>query len=230
MALPKPPGGRGCNVPRFSCTLLERRWFGDEVFELRFSRPQGFDFLPGQRIDLYRDTDQRSYSLVSTPAQQHLALCVGQVPNGRISPWLATLSPGSPLTITGPHGYFTFQPSSRRAIFVAAGTGIAPFASMIRSGTENVILLQGAPDIRHAFYAEKLAPGVRFYRACLSRETPAEAPFPTFTGRVTDYRDRQLPEDAYDFYLCGQAKMVRDAVRIIDRRFPDARVRMEMFS
>ena len=44
---------------------------------------------------------------------------------------------------TGPHGYFTFRDFRLKPVFVATGTGIAPFVSMVRAGAKGFIVLHG---------------------------------------------------------------------------------------
>jgi ferredoxin-NADP reductase len=216
-------------VKRHTCRLLSRRWLGAETFELTLSRPKGFDFAPGQRIDIRKDDIVRAYSLVSAPAERELTLCIRRVAKGRLSPWLAEVEPDTPIHFSGPFGYFLFHLSPRSAIFVATGTGIAPFVSMVRAGVRNVTLLHGATSAEQTYYGPWLAERVAHYTACLSGPVSKSLPYPTFSGRVTDFIGRRLSGQSYDFYVCGRPAMVRDVVRMVDARFPEARVRMEIF-
>ena len=216
-------------MKRYTCRLLARRWLDADTFELTLSRPAHFDFAPGQRIDLYLGDSARAYSLVSAPFEPQLTLCIARVAQGRVSPHLAEATLDSTLHFSGPFGYFLFRPSVRPAVFVATGTGIAPFVCMVRAGIRNVTLLHGAADATRAHYGQWLAPRVAHYLACLSGPGAGEPPLPVFHGRVTDYIERHLCGQNYDFYICGRPAMVRDVVGIIDRRFPEARVRMEIF-
>jgi len=225
----KPRGALNPKVKHHACRLLSRRWLGTETFELTLSRPKAFDFAPGQRIDIRKDDIARAYSLVSAPAERKLTLCIRRIANGRLSPWLAEVEPDTPIHFSGPFGYFLFHPSSHPAIFVATGTGIAPFVSMARAGVRNVTLLHGAASAEQVYYGPWLAERVEHYTACLSSPAPENTPFSTFPGRVTDFIDQQLSGLSYDFYICGRPAMVRDVVRMIDARFPDTKVRMEIF-
>lgn len=212
--------------------LLDRTPVGPEAFTLTLRRPEGFTFLAGQRVRIGSGELRREYTLAGAPSEPHLRLLVRRVSGGRMSQHLARLPIGSPLPLEGPCGYFTFQPSHLPAVFVATGTGVAPFRAMAGEGVEGFTLLHGVrtPDelyFRRFFEAHRCT-----YRPCISGSLPAPAvgratPFP---GRVTEClaARRDLP-GAVDFYLCGRREMIRDVTRLADRHFSDARIFTEIF-
>ncbi len=223
-----PPSSR-IDRPLHRAELLRRRRLSQRVFELRLSRPPTFSFKPGQRIRLHRDELDRDYSLASSPADPVLELCIRNVPGGRMSAFLADAAPGTLLDFSGPHGYFVFLPSPRRAVFVATGTGIAPFVSMVRSGIRGFILLHGVRTREDLGYRSLLEPAARVYVGCLSGKGSRVEDPAVHRGRVTDYLESRLDPGDYDFYLCGRSDMIRDATRLVDDRFPGSRVYTETF-
>jgi NAD(P)H-flavin reductase len=210
-----------------SAVLLSRRWLSDKTFEINISNPPGFEFEPGQRISLSLGGHTRDYSIVSAPQETNLIFCIRSVAGGKLSTLLSVADTGTPLTVYGPHGYFTFKPSSRPAVFVATGTGIAPFCSMARSGISGFALLHGVHLLEDLYYANQFQQSARAYIPCLTEANPL--PQNAFKGKVTEYLQRHLPSGAYDFYLCGRHGMIRDATLLIDERFPDSLVYTEMF-
>lgn len=210
-----------------SANLLRRRWLSDKSFEIAISSPTGFDFEPGQRISLSLGGYTRDYSIVSAPQEAELIFCVRSVAGGKLSTLLSVADNGTPLSFYGPHGYFTFRSSPRPAVFVATGTGIAPFCSMARSGISNFTLLHGVHQPEDLYYAAQFQQGGRIYVPCLTKADPL--PQNAFNGKVTEYLEQRLPSGAYDFYLCGRHEMIRDATLLIDERFPDSLVYTEMF-
>lgn len=90
-------------------------------------------FVPGQYIAINYKGIPRAYSLTSQPHQSELELCVRRVPTGRLTPRLATeLEPGDQVTVRGPYGELALkEKSDRDLVFLATGTGVAPFKSMI---------------------------------------------------------------------------------------------------
>lgn len=204
-----------------------RRWLTANTFELTIQRPKGFDFIPGQCLRIIHTAGERDYSLASGTDDDALVLCIRLVDQGSVSGFLSSCDIPTEISIQGPYGYFTFKASSRRAIFVATGTGIAPICSMARSGMRDFLLLHGARQPIDLYYRGLLEEVANTYIGCVSdidREDKA-----VFHGRVTDYLAKQLPMGSYDFYLCGSRSMIRDVTRLVDRRFPDSLVYTEMF-
>lgn len=217
-------------MPTYRSRVLERRRLSGKSFELRFSRPEGLAFRAGQHLCVDLGGVGRDYSLVSGPGDPDLALCVREFPGGKVSPGLAALRPGDPLVFSGPRGHFTFRPSERPAVFVATGTGIAPFVSMGRDGVRGFTLVQGVREPEDLYYADLLREWAGEMVPCLSGNQEGRAlPGGAFAGRVTEYVDRVLPRWAYDFYLCGREEMIRDVTLLVDDAFPDSRVYAEIF-
>lgn len=94
---------------------------------------EDFEHLAGQYIGLRYGGNSRAYSLASSPLADELELCIRRVPDGRLSPKLCEdLSEGDSVTVRGPHGDLVLQdPSPRDMVFLATGTGVAPFKGMI---------------------------------------------------------------------------------------------------
>lgn len=220
----------GSGVEVYSVRLLKRRRLDARTFEFTLSRPQGFSFRAGQRIRFEHPGGGRDYSLANAPGAAELVLCVRVVSGGRFTPRLARAPIHSRFDISGPYGYFIFQPTERPAVFVATGTGIAPFVAMARSGITGFTLLHGARDAAALYYEAELRAAAASYVPCISGETEgAPARTDAFKGRVTAFLAEHLPAGAYDFYLCGRSEMIRDVTLLVDRRFPDALVRSEIF-
>jgi ferredoxin-NADP reductase len=214
-------------VQKYTARLLRRKWLSKKTFEIVLSLPLGFAFKPGQHIRLNLDRKERDYSIVSAPQESDLTLCIRMVTGGTLSPLLSVADIGTAISLEGPHGYFTYKPTPRPAVFIATGTGIAPFCSMARSGISGFTILHGARFPNDLYYAFRLRQNAAKYIACLSdtKELPADA----FPGKVTDYLEQHLNPGAYDFYLCGRKAMIRDATLLIDERFPKSLVYSELF-
>lgn len=210
--------------------LLKRRWLSPRVFEIELTRPPSFDFTPGQRIRFLYDGVEKDYSLISAPDDATLALCIRQVEAGIFSPVLASARIGARFRLTGPYGYFTYRPSGRSSVFVATGTGIAPFVSMGRSGTSGFTLLHGVQGPEDLLYESFFRSVAHCYVPCLSNAS-ADMPVPpgTFCGRATAYLRTRLPRASHDFYLCGRREMIRDVTHLVDEEFPGSMVYTEIF-
>ena len=102
--------------------------------------------------------------------------------------------------------YGSFTGISEKAWWIATGTGIAPFYSMIKSGLgKNKKLIHGVRHLNQFYFEDEMEEALNEnYIRCCSGETSCN----TFPGRVTEYLNetQNLPEVMY--YLCGQAMMV----------------------
>ncbi len=214
-------------VSTYTATLLKRKWLSKKTFEITLSLPPAFEFKPGQRISLSLDEHERDYSIISAPGESELTLCIRNVTGGMLSTLLSNADIGTSLSLNGPHGYFTYQPSPRSAVFVATGTGIAPFCSMARSGISGFTLLHGVRLPEDLYYGPLFQQSAKNYIPCLSeaKKLPADS----FQGKVTQYLEQHLTPGAYDFYLCGRSEMIRDVTLLIDERFPGSLVYTELF-
>jgi len=210
--------------------LLQRRWLTKNVFEIELTRPFEWAFKPGQTICFVHESIQRHYSLLSTPDDPTVALCVYYVPRGDFSPVLADAEIGTRFDITGPHGYFTFNLSDRSPVFVATGTGIAPFVSMGRSGITDFILLHEVESAADLYYQSLFRKIASKYVVCLS-EPLSDDPLPpgAFQGNAADFIKKNLAPAIYDFYLCGEREMTRQVTLLADEHFPGSHVFREVF-
>jgi ferredoxin-NADP reductase len=100
---------------------------------------QSFPYLAGQAAYLQpRGADKRRpYSIASAPEETarhgliEFLVQTGTDGSAGLTPDL--VQPGTPVTVEGPVGSFTFpaHPQERQFVFIAGGTGIAPLRSML---------------------------------------------------------------------------------------------------
>jgi len=95
-----------------------------------------FGFVPGQWLSLQASTPQgeeitRAYSIASPPAENgRFAFCLNRVQDGFMSNHLCDMKEGAEITFQGPFGS-SFCVRLADTVFIATGTGIAPFRSML---------------------------------------------------------------------------------------------------
>lgn len=215
---------------RYEVQLVDRRMLAPNILEARFHRPPRLTFVPGQFMSVFAGDFQRDYTMVSSPSDPTLDFCIGLWPGGRFSEMIRGAKVGDLFRFAGPHGHFIFHRAPKPAVFVATGTGIAPFVAYCRGGAKPSLLLHGVRSPAHLVYDETLRAGSTRYCPCLSRlSETAQRPADAFAGRVTDYLRSALAAGAYDFYLCGRRDMIREATAIIDRRFDGSRLFVEPY-
>lgn len=191
-------------------------------FAIELDEPASLGFLPGQYVNVGIPGSDltRAYSFSSSPGAAQATFVVRNVPGGRMSHFLThDASPGQRMRFTGPNGSFYLREVVRPVLFLAGGTGIAPFLSMLGTLTESgsthpVNMVFGVTNDVDLVALDQLeAAHVRLpgfnYRTCV---VAAESQHPR-KGYVTQHIDLAwLNGGDVDIYLCGPVAMV-DAVR-----------------
>jgi len=105
--------------------------------ELEVDGVPRFGFVPGQWLSVKATTPDgeeitRAYSIASQPSENgYFAFCLNRVQEGFMSNYLCSLDEGAKIAFQGPFGDFILRPPLRDTVFIATGTGIAPFRSML---------------------------------------------------------------------------------------------------
>lgn len=191
-------------------------------FGLRVKLAKPINFLPGQYVNLtVPGTDKhRSYSFSSAPGSQEGTFLIRNLPGGVMSTYLGEQAkPGDALTATGPMGAFYLRPVERPQLWLAGGTGLAPFLSMLEQVAE-----QGSEQPIVLYYAvTRAADLVELDRVKELAEKIGNVSVITILAAAEDDHDRKgfvtdhltaedLNDGDCDVYLCGPPPMV-DAVR-----------------
>ncbi|HLP04011.1 MAG TPA: hypothetical protein VK152_01155 [Paludibacter sp.] len=181
------------------------RTIAPRVYVLSF--PRIVDFTAGQviAIDLVDDGEPRLYSIASGEKDENIEILFDEKPEGKLSPRMSALLPGDDLYVSEPFG--TFSSGMEPGYWIAAGTGVAPFVSMARSGlAANKILVQGGRYDSNFYFSDELEKifGENYVRCCSQQPDTR-----FFHGRLTVWLTNQtnLPAD-YQYYLCGSPEMV----------------------
>jgi len=191
-------------------------------------------FLPGQyvNIDVPGSGQHRSYSFSSAPGESKISFLIKKIPGGVMSTWLESAQAGNKVELTGPLGSFYLRAVERPLLFLAGGTGLAPFLSMLEvlahaNSQQKIHLIYGVTrnldlvqvDAIDAYVA-KLP---NFSYATVVAEADSNHPR---KGWVTQHMPAEALNDGdVDVYLCGPPPMV-DAVR---KYFDDKGVKPNSF-
>lgn len=197
--------------------VLNVRELTDSTFVLEMER-KNMAFEPGQHILLGKagDIHHREYSIYSGVDDERLEVLVKEVDNGEVSKKLKKLIPGDEVEIQGPLGFFTideeFLTDHNPFLFVASGTGISPFHSMVRSIKDlNYKVLHGV-RFGEETYENKDYDPVR-YISCVTRDEKGK-----FHGRVTEYIRQHDFDPQTHCFLCGNFEMIRDAMDLLEEK------------
>lgn len=199
-----------------------------------------FDYHPGQFLTLRIPSERigsvaRCYSLASSPhIDDHLTVTVKRTADGYGSNWLCDhVAPGDTIEVLPPSGHFTPPSLDADLLLFAAGSGITPVYSILRSvleeGTGHIFLFYANRDERSVIFADglrKLAeehPDRLFVTHWLEslQGLPSRA---TLRDLVERFTDRHA-------YVCGPSAFmhaVSDA--LASAGVPQAHIHMEIYS
>lgn len=188
-----------------------------------------FKFVAGQHISLsiQGDYQSREYSIYSAEEGDNLEVLVKEVDGGYFSPKLKHLKKGEMVEVHGPFGKFGLDEKrldSHKHVFIASGTGIAPFHSMVKSYPElDYEVIHGVRYASEAY--EKDTYENKRFTICASRDENAD-----FKGRLTEYLKKAEFSENTCFYLCGNSDMIFDAMEILkDKGFDRENVTVEVY-
>jgi len=229
-----------------SCVERVER-LSERVLRVYLSAPEGFEYRPGQFIQLERPGDgvSRAYSLASLPGAA-LELHVALLPGGAMSQWLVGAT-GEPVRLRGSFGECHYLPGEleRPLCLAGTGTGLAPLLGILRAalaaGHHGPIRLYHGSVQRSGLYLwdelmalERMAPHLRVTGSVLEGPAAEAGGAAGASIRVealdaTIARDGASPPEERVF-LCGHA----DLVRALQKKFylsgvPLARIHADAF-
>lgn len=200
--------------------LIFNNQISSHAFLIRTTKGS-FSFRSGQYVSLgiAGNSINREYSIFSGEEEPYLDFLIRKVKGGIFSNLLANLVPGDTIQINGPFGGFGLKQKSGKHFFIASGTGIAPFHSMIVSNPNlDFKLLHGIREEDETYGVQDYSHAE--YIPCFSRKD----------NRVTrQLKDLYLSKDSF-YYLCGNQKMIFEASEIlIQKDIPIENILTEVF-
>ncbi|MCD1619943.1 ferredoxin--NADP reductase [Salipiger marinus] len=227
----------------FALTVTEVQHYTDRLFRFRVTRPASFRFRSGEFVMIGLPNAERpvfrAYSVASPAWDEELEFYSIKVPDGPLTEHLQKVAVGDTVLMrkkpTGTLVLDALRPG-KRLWMLSTGTGIAPFASLIRDPEtydrfDQVILMQGSrlvselaygAEITAATLADPLVGEAATGRLRLYNATTRE-PY-RVTGRITDLLTSGAVHQALDLpaitpeedrvMICGSVQMLQDCRQI----------------
>lgn len=214
------------------------------------SPEEPFPFEPGQYATLglmgpEGKLIQRPMSISSSPDDtSEYEFFIRLVEGGGFTPLLWERKVGDKINIKGAKGKFLLQDDGKTCVFVATGTGLAPFMSMLdtmqlRNQPRDVVLLHGVSydhDLAWRDELQGLASDAFPLRYAATVSRPKECPdWRGLIGRAEAVLEGHLDEheltpDNATLYLCGNPDMITAAEELATQRgFPPEQIRKELY-
>ncbi|MCA9472940.1 MAG: FAD-binding oxidoreductase [Nitrospirales bacterium] len=199
-----------------------------------WSRGQ-FRFSPGQSMAIEipgvhdRDTVLRYFSLASSHQKpESVTFLLSLSEEGIGASYLSQQDIGAEVNLHGPHGTFLLRPDEGRdLLFVATGTGVAPFRSMLHAmkdspPAKSVRLIWGLRSEEDLYYQEdfhELADRYPWF-TFETTLTRFNSNWQGQTGRVTKLVTSLPSVENLAVYVCGHQSMVNEVTEILSRKGP----------
>jgi len=216
------------NIREYEGTVESLTDLNHDIKLLRIALPDDneVDFIPGQYMQIetpaYKKTPEpvyRAYSIASDPLDKtHIDLLIRYVPDGICTTYVFEhMKEGDPVKLNGPYGDFRLTDTDNDMIFIAGGSGMAPFLSILahmknENIQRNVTYFFGARAKRDLISLDEMKafendlPNFKFV-PCLSEPMPDDD-WEGELGLVTDVAKKLCPEMAeMEGYLCGSPGM-----------------------
>ncbi|WEX75227.1 ferredoxin--NADP reductase [Sinorhizobium numidicum] len=229
----------------FAQTVTAVKHYTDRVFHFRITRPASFRFRSGEFVMIGLPNAEkpvfRAYSVASPSWEEEMEFLSIKVQGGPLTEHLQKVTPGNTVLMrkkpTGTLVLDALLPGERLYLF-STGTGVAPFASLIRDPEtyekfEEVILVQTCREVAELIYITELVDGLKHdpligeqatSKLRLHTTTTREA-FPRM-GRITDlirsgafFCETGLPlfDPAQDrAMICGSMEMLKDSKTVLE--------------
>ncbi|MFW6133557.1 MAG: NADH:ubiquinone reductase (Na(+)-transporting) subunit F [Planctomycetota bacterium] len=230
-------------------------WIREMTHDIRMLRlsllhPERIEFRAGRYIKLNVPTSVRAsrpsrpFSFANPPSDDGaVELIVRHNPRGVCTNWIFNrLRCGHEVRFSGPYGEFGLSNTDRPMVWVAGGSGLSAFWSILRHMAETDVertctLYFGAVAGRDLYLLDELGAYERDHEwfsfvAALSDPQPGDN-WTGETGLITDVLDRRLDDGAgMEAYLCGSPGMLAAARKVLaakgigpERTFYDAFIR-----
>lgn len=226
-------------------TVLSVTHHTDSLFSFRITRPAAFRFRTGEFVMIGLMVDGkpllRAYSIASPAWDETIELYSIKVPNGPLTSRLQNIKPGD-MVLLGkkPTGTLVLDAlvPGKRLYMMSTGTGLAPFASVIRDPEtyekfEEVILIHScrykeelkygeelvSSLYQHEFLGEMVSEKLRYYNSVTREDFIRRGRIPELfrSGKITtDLETPALNPETDRVMICGSMEMLKSCAELCE--------------
>jgi ferredoxin--NADP+ reductase len=225
--------------------VVSVRHYTDRLFSFRITRPQSLRFRSGEFVMIGLPNAEkpifRAYSVASPDWDDELEFFSIKVPDGPLTQHLQKVQPGDTVIMrqkpTGTLVLDALTPA-RRLFMISTGTGIAPFASLLRDPDtyekfERVVLTHTCRDRAELVYGQELVAGlqtdpligelthgrVTLYNSTTREDSPRMGRITALIGSGKFYADlglEKLDPETDRVMICGSMHMLKDVKELVE--------------
>ncbi len=218
------------------------------AFELPENLKSDFNYVSGQYITLKAliagEDVRRAYSLCSAPFENDFRIGVKKVKNGKMSSFLnENLKAGDTLEVMSPLGNFTVDNSVNNMVAFAAGSGITPIISMVKTALKDgksFTLFYGNQTSEKTIFKKELEElSVKYgdsfkLHYIYTRESVGDS---LYEGRMDKEKATKLLNGnlellkADGFYMCGPEELISNvSAALVDLGVEKSKIHFELFT
>lgn len=201
-------------------------------------------YAPGQAVAIQfpSDTKKRYFSISSSPTESgFLEVTIKADPESPFGQLLSTLKRGNVLLVEGPAGSFSLpSPLATPICFVAAGTGVTPFRSMIKylldtdAGSQLWLLhsVKAQKDLLFQTEFQEWSGQDKRFHYVPTITQDFDDNWDNETGRIKEAMLRKhIPAGPCTYCLCGPTSFVNDMEALLrdQMAIPAASIRREQW-
>jgi len=216
------------------CAEIKDLTHDTKLFRLELIDPGQIKYVPGQYMQLlapvYEKSSEevyRAYSVASDPAQKNIIdFIVRLIPGGICTTYcFEYLKVGDTVKMNGPYGEFRLTDTDAEMVWIAGGSGMAPFVSILHdmkntNSQRKATYYFGANKVEELFLTEQMKqfekdlPNFKFMPV-VARPGQGEN-WNGETGLVTQAVERNIKDTSnYEGYLCGSPGMIDAAIKVL---------------
>ena len=226
-------------------TVVSVKHYTDRLFSFRITRPQSLRFRSGEFVMIGLPNAEkpvfRAYSVASPNWDEELEFFSIKVPDGPLTSELQKILPGDTVLMrqkaTGTLVVDALTPA-KRLFMISTGTGIAPFASLLRDPDtyekfDQVILTHTCRDIAELAYGRELydelendpligeltAGRVTLYSTTTREQSEFMGRITALIGSGKFYADlgiEKLDPETDRVMICGSMHMLKDVKELVE--------------
>ncbi|WP_048644932.1 ferredoxin--NADP reductase [Nitratireductor soli] len=236
------PTPAGCHAER----VVSVKHYTDRLFSFRITRPQSFRFRSGEFVMIGLPNAEkpvfRAYSIASPNWDEEIEFFSIKVPDGPLTQHLQKIQPGDTVLMrqksTGTLVNDALTPG-KNLYMISTGTGIAPFASLIRDPEtyekfDRIILTHSCRDVAELEYGNELVAALKddpligeLTEGRLTHFTSTTRETSPVMGRITTLIEngelfKALGTEPFNrendrVMICGSMEMLKDVKALVEK-------------
>lgn len=209
-------------------TITGIRKFENSIIELEMTMGRPFDYAAGQYIFLkvfQQDLESAPHPFSISGGDGHKIYVAVKILGDFTQDLYDKVQLGTPVSMDGPFGHMTFSDGKENQVWVAAGIGIAPFISYLKTAQ-----LEQNVELYYSYRGQQGAAYVQYLKDYQEKNPNLKIHFhDTSVLKRLDFRDYPLENEDVSIFMCGPDKMMTGFANHFKKNNKQAEIIFEAF-